>query len=83
MKLCNIINRALQICEKNSSDVDTDKKFAIILHGMGRCLSNLHKPDDALFHFENSLKIFEKMIFDIGIMFDLRNVENLSLDCFV
>ena len=53
-------NSALQIKEKTSSNVDTDRDLAITLHEKGRCLLDLNKPHEALQYYNSALQIKEK-----------------------
>ena len=71
MKLCDIIIKRYKPTKKLHQ---TDRSFAITLHGIGHCLPNLCKPDDALLHFKNALQIFEKMTLDTDNIFDMRGV---------
>ena len=58
-------NRALQIFEKTSSDVDTDRNVANTLHEKARCLKNLNKPQEALRYYNSALQIKEKISSDV------------------
>ena len=58
-------NRALQIKEKTSSDVDTDRDLAKTLHEKGRCLLDLNKPHEALQYYNRALQIKEKTSSDV------------------
>ena len=60
-------NRALQIKEKTSSDVDTDRNVATTLHEKARCLKNLNKPQEALEYYNRALQIKEKISSDVDI----------------
>ena len=64
-------NRALQIKEKTSFDVDTDRDLAIILHAKGRCLLDLNKPLEALRYYNSALQIDEKTSSDLNTDRDL------------
>ena len=59
-------NRALQIKEKTSSDVDTDRNLASTLHDKGSCLLDLNKPHEALQYFDRALQINGKTSCDVG-----------------
>ena len=64
-------DRAIQIKEKTSSDVDTDRSLANTLHWKGRCLLNLNKPHEALQYYNRALQINEKTSPDVDTDRDL------------
>ena len=53
-------DRAQQIKEKTSSDVDTDRNFATTLHDKGRCLLDLNEPHEAIQYFNRAIQIDQK-----------------------
>ena len=58
-------NRAQQIYEKTSSDVDTDRNLASTVHEKARCLLALSKPYEALRHYNRAQQIKEKTSSDV------------------
>ena len=57
--------RALQIKEKTSSDVDTDRSLAHTLHSKSRCVLDLNKPHEVLLYYNRALQIEEKTSSDV------------------
>ena len=64
-KALQYYNRALQIDEKTSSGVDTDRNLATTLHSKGRCLLDLNKPHEALQYYNRAIQIYENTSSDV------------------
>ena len=58
-------DRAVQIREKTSFDVSTNRNLAITLHDKGCCLLHLNKPHEALQYFNRALQIEQKTSSDV------------------
>ena len=53
----NQLERSLDITERMSCDIATDRNMAATLHELGRCLIGMNKLTDAKDHLERSLNI--------------------------
>ena len=67
-------NRALQIEEHTSSDVDTDRSFTSTLHEKGRCLLDLNRPHEALQYYNRALQIEENTSSDVDTDRNLASI---------
>ena len=60
------LERSLNIKQRISCDIATDREVAVTLHEIGRCLVDMNKLADAQDHLERSLDIKQQVSSDIA-----------------
>ena len=59
------LDRSLQIQQRISSDIDSDRDVSITLQDLGHCLTQMNKLDEAKQYLDRSLQIQQRISFDI------------------
>ena len=59
------LDRSLQIKQRISSYVDSDRDVSITLHDLGRCLMEMNKLDEAKQYLDKSLQIKQRISSDV------------------